>query len=183
MNIQIDLSTLQGQVEHYRQVKSRLHGNNSYAAMQRRVLLERQQREHEARRRQEMYKTVYTYPIGPRKPKQLTSTAFWIREAVITLVEHVADCYNVQTEALKGDSRNQNLVLARQRLFWELYNLTAWSLSKIGAFMHRDHTTVLHGIRQHQKKLDAGELEPSFQYLRLKEQSRLKQFDDVPLWF
>ena len=49
-------------------------------------------------------------------------------------------------------------VLARQEAYWWLNALLPWSLPQIGRFMGGlDHTTILHGVRRHQARLDAGE--------------------------
>lgn len=52
--------------------------------------------------------------------------------------------------------RHSQLVRARQELMWRLQRETTMSLPQIGRFIGgRDHTTVLHGARQHQKRVDA----------------------------
>lgn len=48
-----------------------------------------------------------------------------------------------------GRCREQDLVDARHRAFWGMRAGTDWSLSDIGRFFGRDHTTVLHGVRKH----------------------------------
>lgn len=64
------------------------------------------------------------------------------------------DCgYSVA--ALTGPSRSAPLAKARQELMWLLRQQERWSLPQIGRFLGgRDHTTIIHGVRQHQRRLD-----------------------------
>jgi chromosomal replication initiation ATPase DnaA len=48
----------------------------------------------------------------------------------------------------------------RQEAMWRMRQAGKWSLPQIGRFLgERDHTTVLSGIRAHQKRLDAASCE------------------------
>ena len=45
----------------------------------------------------------------------------------------------------------------RQEAMWRMRQAGKWSLPQIGRFLgERDHTTVLAGVRAHQKRLDAA---------------------------
>ena len=50
--------------------------------------------------------------------------------------------------AVKGLSRQQNIVTARHITAYLIRNLTNLSLPGIGAFLNRDHATVLASIRK-----------------------------------
>ena len=48
----------------------------------------------------------------------------------------------------------------RQEAMWRMKQAGKWSLPQIGRFLgERDHTTVLSGVRAHQKRLDAASCE------------------------
>jgi chromosomal replication initiation ATPase DnaA len=48
----------------------------------------------------------------------------------------------------------------RQEAMWRMKQAGKWSLPQIGQFLgKRDHTTVLAGVRAHQKRLDAASCE------------------------
>lgn len=54
---------------------------------------------------------------------------------------------------LLGPNRESAVVRARQYAMWRIKQETNWSLPRIGrAFGGRDHTTVLHALRQIEKK-------------------------------
>jgi chromosomal replication initiator protein len=73
------------------------------------------------------------------------------REAIIAAVlEHFA----VERRELTGRSRTKEIVLPRQVAMYLLREDTGSSLLEIGAELGgRDHTTVLHGIRQIERSL------------------------------
>ena len=48
----------------------------------------------------------------------------------------------------------------RQEAMWRMRQAGKWSLPQIGRFLgERDHTTILAGVRAHQKRLDAASCE------------------------
>ena len=66
-----------------------------------------------------------------------------------TIIEAVANYYNIPAEDLKGKSRTRNTALARQVSMFIIRKLTNLSLSDIGEFYEgRDHTTVLSSIKK-----------------------------------
>lgn len=72
----------------------------------------------------------------------------------------VGGYYRISIDELRGPARTKEIVEARQAAFYScrevrLENgLPRWSLPQIGRwFGGRDHTTVLHGVRQHKKRL------------------------------
>ena len=61
----------------------------------------------------------------------------------------------VKVEDIMGDSRHQKHVRPRQMLMWEIKQRSPGiSLPQIGRiFNGRDHTTILHGIQRHEKRM------------------------------
>lgn len=69
----------------------------------------------------------------------------------------ICKAYDCRISELKSPRRSQNLVRARQHAFWIMHKyLDHVSMPMIGRFFgNRDHTTVLWGIRQHEKRMAA----------------------------
>ncbi len=59
--------------------------------------------------------------------------------------------YSVQN--LLCDRRNAPLVRARHEVWWRARNETQFSLPQIATAYNRDHTTIIHGIRMHEKRM------------------------------
>ena len=70
----------------------------------------------------------------------------------------------VAFSAICSVRRHVPLVWQRQELCWLLKQGTSWSLPQIGrALGGRDHTTIMHAIRAHQKTIDNGGVRTTFQ--------------------
>lgn len=76
----------------------------------------------------------------------------WLR-----ITTEVANRYRMPVSVLTSPSRGRQVVIARNEAMWRVREETNLSFPQIGAKFHRDHTTVLHGYRQHQKRLAAQE--------------------------
>lgn len=70
-------------------------------------------------------------PIGPRQ-----------------LVRGIAERHGLTIDDLTGQSTAKRVVPARWEAMTALRN-RGWSLTQIGNYLHRDHTTVLYGLRRH----------------------------------
>lgn len=69
----------------------------------------------------------------------------------------VAKAYNISWAEFRSKRRWPYLVKARQHAMWEIRHATTLSLPAIGRVLGGlDHTTILWGIRAHQKRLDEG---------------------------
>lgn len=69
------------------------------------------------------------------------------------IAEQVCEAHWLSRERLMGDSRRQWETRARQEFMWRAYQTGQFSLPTIGRFLGRDHTTVLWGVRAHQRRL------------------------------
>lgn len=78
------------------------------------------------------------------------------------ILRETADKHGLAVVDITGRCRKHHIVLARQEAMWRMRMETPFSLPEIGRRMGgKDHTTVLHGIRTHQARLDAAaEVEP-----------------------
>lgn len=64
----------------------------------------------------------------------------------------VAGQYRLTLDDLKGPRRRRREAWPRQELMWRLSHEGGRSLPQIGAYLNRDHTTVLHGVRRHAER-------------------------------
>lgn len=73
------------------------------------------------------------------------------------ILADVSSEYGIAADLLTGEDRHYPVVRARNDLFSRLRK-RHWSLPRIGAFCGgRDHTTVLHGLRQHAARVGAAQ--------------------------
>lgn len=69
--------------------------------------------------------------------------------SALTIIDETANYFGIATDDLKGASRTQTLVTARQIAMYLCRELTDLSLPKIGQeFGGKDHTTVMHAERK-----------------------------------
>lgn len=73
----------------------------------------------------------------------------------VHVLHDVATRHGVEVQDIVGRSRARRLVAARQEAFY-LMKEHGYSLSQIGRFCNRDHTTVMHGVEKHAEKLNGG---------------------------
>jgi len=58
----------------------------------------------------------------------------------------------IPADRIEGYARRPRIVRARQELMY-LLRQDGWTVEAIGEAVNRDHTTVIHGIRQHEKNM------------------------------
>lgn len=79
------------------------------------------------------------------------------RLTMATILADVAIEHGIDVRVLKGVSRTKHVAHARQQAMAEMRATGLFSLPQIGAFLGRDHSTVLHGVRAHAKRAnDSG---------------------------
>lgn len=71
------------------------------------------------------------------------------------ILVHVADKYDLTVAELRGKRRVHRIAHPRQEAMW-MMRQAGKSLPQIGAYLNRDHTTVLHGVRRHEARLAAN---------------------------
>ena len=68
------------------------------------------------------------------------------------IIEETGKFYNIEPEALRGQSRTKETAQARQIAMYLIRSMTKLSLKDIGReFNDRDHTTVMHSIERVEK--------------------------------
>ena len=69
------------------------------------------------------------------------------------IIAEVAEVYGLKPNQLTGKNRTKLIVHARQAAQWTIRDELGISLPAIGRFFDQDHTTVLHGIRAHERRM------------------------------
>jgi hypothetical protein len=77
------------------------------------------------------------------------------------IISITARTYNMPMTIFLSNRRSRDIVRARQEAMWMAHRFTKRSLPDIGRqFGGKDHTTVLHSIRQMKRLVGSGEYEP-----------------------
>lgn len=100
------------------------------------------------------------------------------------LLERVQEAYGVSERLLRSPERTKEACIARFTWWWLLRTMLGWSYPRIGALVGRDHTTVMHGVREFEKRggpdqFNAGELRRAMDAM-LVERERLPG-DPIPV--
>ena len=66
----------------------------------------------------------------------------------MSILTAVARYFGVKTDDLKGRARNKQIVVPRHIAMYLLREDAHLSSPEIGRLLNRDHTTVLHGLKQ-----------------------------------
>lgn len=106
--------------------------------------------------------SVYTPP--PEKPKlepeplPPQEPAFSVIETPLQMIlREVAHKHKMTVQNLKSASRTKEYVEARQEAAYRIQKELKFSLTQIGRVLgKRDHTTILHAIKQYEKVLAKG---------------------------
>lgn len=73
---------------------------------------------------------------------------FWKR-----VVLDIASSHRLTIAQIFSDQRSKHIVKARHESFYRLHRELGMSLAQIGRHFRMDHTSVLHGVRQHEKRM------------------------------
>ena len=75
------------------------------------------------------------------------------RKAARDIIDHVARKHGVSVREILNHNRIPNVVAARQEAMRLVYS-TGLKLGQVGIIFGRDHSTVLHGIRRAEARLN-----------------------------
>lgn len=71
------------------------------------------------------------------------------------VLAEVAASHRISVRELLGRGRHKHVAWPRQEAMWRIRQTGRYSLPQIGAFLGgRDHTTILKGIRAHERRMD-----------------------------
>lgn len=91
-------------------------------------------------------------PAPPPKPREWR---LYVPRVVKMTIARIAEKHGLTPDHLIGLSRLAPIVRARQEAMHEIHQLGRFSLTAIGLYLGgRDHTTIIHGIRAHERRLD-----------------------------
>jgi hypothetical protein len=62
-------------------------------------------------------------------------------------LRHVLTAYGATWDDVTGPAHHARIVTMRRAVYW-LLHCNGFSLSRIGALTHRDHTSILHGLKK-----------------------------------
>jgi hypothetical protein len=91
------------------------------------------------------------FDLRPR-PKPARERRFFERA-----VAAIEAAFGIARSDLLSPRRKRRFARARFALFLLLRDATNWSLPKIGGFIGRDHTTIMHGLRQAEALFEGDE--------------------------
>lgn len=69
------------------------------------------------------------------------------------ITQEVIDAYRLSWDEILGRSQERRVAWPRQEAWSVIWAQGRLSLPEIGRRFDRDHTTVLHGVRQHAKRM------------------------------
>jgi len=68
------------------------------------------------------------------------------------MAKSVAERHGLKLPDILGNEKTKKVATARQEVMFELRD-RGWSYAQIGQAMARDHSTILHGVKAHEKRL------------------------------
>lgn len=92
-------------------------------------------------------------PLPPVDPAPYSHFRFSAPKRFVDLIIQVAEEHKIRPEVIVDKTRKAPVVRARQDLFHRANTQEHMTPSQIGRYMGCDHTTVLHGVKQHEKLL------------------------------
>lgn len=143
-----DLKTEAGQRDHYSAVKARLNAKRAADGAAERLAAIKIEREAEEERKRQIAEAVKTAFGTPRKALE----ARWKQ-----IIAEVADKHQVNPMEILSQRREKYIILARHEAVWRIRNETPLSFPQIGVRMNRDHSTLIHSVKMHEKRIAAGE--------------------------
>jgi hypothetical protein len=98
-------------------------------------------------------KAIATIPEPSREPEQRPSqTPFQYQTPAREALRAVSTRTRVPIADILGRDRRPLIAAARHEAIWRVRRVTGWSLPRLGKFFKRDHTTVLHSVREMEKR-------------------------------
>lgn len=139
----------------YRQSGERLRGTvkNTHVTAIDRIRQEREDERRTEREKEEWARVAVSYedlkveakPSNPPIRQRLT-----MRE----IIDEVAIKHGLSVLDIISERRERHVVIARHEAMWRCKNETIFSFPRIGKVLGgRDHSTVIHGVKMHQKRL------------------------------
>jgi chromosomal replication initiation ATPase DnaA len=95
--------------------------------------------------------------VSPSSEAETIVAALSVR-GLLDLVDSVCRSRGVTREELCGRGRSRAVAAARQELWWLIRNHPErrYSFLEIARIVHRDHSTIFHGIAAHLRRHDGS---------------------------
>jgi hypothetical protein len=107
----------------------------------------------ETRTDQAASKAIATIPAPSRQAEPWPpETPFQYQTPAREALQAVSARTRVPIADILGRNRRPPIAAARHEAVWRVRLATGWSLPRLGRFFKRDHTTVLHSIREMNKR-------------------------------
>jgi Bacterial dnaA protein helix-turn-helix len=98
-------------------------------------------------------KAIAAIPEPSRQPEQRPSqTQFQYQTPAREALQAVSTRTRVPITDILGRDRRPPIAAARHEAIWRVRLVTGWSLPRLARFFKRDHTTVLHSVREMEKR-------------------------------
>lgn len=102
-----------------------------------------------------------SHPVKPlRPPLYRLVYEYWPRmfnqKTIKGIIEATAAIHGVTYNEIISPRRSQYLVNVRHEAMWSARRDTAFSYPVLGKAFHRDPTTVIHGCRSHEARMNEG---------------------------
>lgn len=102
-------------------------------------------------------------PIGDNRGDPL-----WRDYGADGILRAVAEVYHCSVAQMKGKGRKQRIARARQVAMFLISRKLEWSSTDVGAYMDREHSTVLSNCKVIRNRLSPAEVEEIRKRLRIK---------------
>jgi len=90
----------------------------------------------------------------PRKEEDQRFLAVHVpKSQFIKMLREAAEIHGMDPEIVRMPTRKYDVIKVRQELYYRAKNELNLGYSLIGRMMNVSHSTVMHGIKQHEKKL------------------------------
>lgn len=75
-----------------------------------------------------------------------------LSQSMLLILSEVAGEYGLSTDALRGTGKHGTVNQARQDAMFRMYE-AGFSYPRIGGFLNRDPSTIMHGVNMHRSRL------------------------------
>jgi len=148
----MEFNTPEALYQHYKNVRQRIETASREAAIKNGVIILpiKKLPPPEQKKAAEIEQSEDNAVIEMEPPKHLNDTQ--------RIMYEIALKHGILVSDMRGPVRQRHFVLARQEAMWEIKRQRPdLSLPQLGRmFGGRDHSTIFHGIRAHQQRLDSG---------------------------
>lgn len=71
------------------------------------------------------------------------------------IVYDCAEEFGVTVDQILGDSRRTDIMLARRKAMWLMFQRNTMSKKAIGAYLNKDHSSVINAVKKYEENMQA----------------------------